>query len=119
MKTISEIKEGIVGNIVTNVARAAGKHIKNAAVNMVYPSKLRNTVRTIKKLSQPVKEELKIGEKDEDGDVNFKKVGKIEKKKSKLKKKIRKYMGKKRGKNKTGSRAHEIEISPVIPDAKT
>lgn len=115
MKTISEIKEGIVGNIVTNVARAAGKHIKNAAVNMVYP----NTVRTIKKLSQPVKEELKIGEKDEDGDVNFKKVGKIEKKKSKLKKKIRKYMGKKRGKNKTGSRAHEIEISPVIPDAKT
>jgi hypothetical protein len=118
MKHLSEIKEGILSNIGQHAVNHVKRRIKRAARDIFSP-KLVKAVRTLKKLSQPVKEELKIGEKDEDGDVDFKKVGKSEKKKSKLKKKIRKYMGKKRDRTKTGSKAHEIEVSPEIPDAKT
>ena len=96
MKHLSEIKEGILGNIGQHVVN----RVKRAAMSMFVPHKLRKAVHTFKTLSHPVKpksffEELKTGENDEDGDVDFKKVGKTEKKESKLKNKIRKkYMGK-------------------------
>lgn len=65
-----------------------------------------------------MKEELKVGDKDDDGKYYAKKVGKKAKKKaSKLK---RKYRGKIRGTTHTGSPAHPINVQPTLgtPDIK-
>lgn len=51
-------------------------------------------------IKKGIKEELKVGEKEN----------------SRVK---RKYIGKVRGRNKTGSKAHAINVSPSIPDGKS
>lgn len=61
-------------------------------------------------IKKGIKEELKVGDKDDDGKYYAKKVGK-KTAKSKLK---RKYRGKMRGTTHTGKPAHTINTQPVI-----